>query len=147
MNLSSKKKLSRGRWYATHQRFYDNGHRIEHSTELRPLPPNFNGYLLVSARKACRLVGIGTSWRTEAVSVVIHGSSETRDQSFNPGPAIATGLLAEIFWGRGRNNDFAFIATLGWILIRVTPECLPLFCRGAGGELESDARPDNTAAI
>ena len=67
--------------------------------------------------KECRISGFATAWRAKGAADAMHGLSEARDQSFNPGPAVTEGQIAEISFGEGRSGDFEIKSAQGWAFL------------------------------
>ena len=63
-----------------------------------------------------RLLNLDTSWRTTAVNARVHGLTRSGDhtRSNHSGPAVTTGLRAEIARGEGGNDESTMIAALKW---------------------------------
>ena len=59
--------------------------------------------------KTCCLMGVDTSRRARAVATATRGLSEAGDQSFEPGPAVSRGHLAQLGTHQGWNEEFALI--------------------------------------
>ena len=98
--------------------------------------------------KACRLLGVETSWKSKAVAAAGYGLSAAGGRSFPPRPAISRSQLCESVMARSLQDCLALIALIGWpFLLRVPSECLPLRGQQAGEDLDSEERLARRAVI
>ena len=61
------------------------------------------------------------------------GLSNAGDQSFTPGPAVATGQLTQIISQKGSGDDFALLLSFGHVCYGPSPNVPPVPSGGRGG--------------
>ena len=96
----------------------------------------------------CMLLGMGSEWRTKAVSVAGQGLARAGDRPGAPRPAVTRAQLAELLSRRGWDDPFAFLVLLSWtFLLGIPSGALPLHRQWAGQGLESDDRLRERAVV
>ena len=84
--------------------------------------------------EACLLLGVDTSWKSNAVAAAGFCPRKAGDRPSAPRPAISRAQLCELTTSRCLQGDLALIALIGWpFLLRIPSECLPC-CRQQAGE-------------
>ena len=98
--------------------------------------------------KGCMLLGMGSDWKTKAVSVAGHGLAEASDKTGSPRAAVTRGQLIELTQRRGWDGQFAVLIFLIWTFpLRIPSEAPPLRRQRVGQDLESDERLEERAVI
>ena len=79
-------------------------------------------------RKACRLAGLGTEWRTETGTAAAHGLSEAGGQSSGPYQASRKDRLTRLIARKRWTDGFGFMAPRGGAFLpRVQSESPSLY--------------------